>query len=495
MMKSPSILLAAAALSATLGSVANAQTVTVRNGQKVLLDKHGQVMAPPPVTSLPSAPLVGGSDSCMTPDVITGTGLFAWDITVATTGAEGQNEALCLYATQLGINYDVWFTWTAPFTGNAVLYTCGLTTMDSKVAVYAGVGCPTGAALACNDDSCGLQTRINWPVTSGTSYTIQFGKYGTAVGTSGNFGIIQDIPPTIPPNDDCATPIVLPGPGQYPFDNRLATQGVEGQTTTACGPNTFFYKDVWFTYTPASGGTATISTCGLIGPFSSSNDTKIEVFDGAGCPVAPAVMCADDTGCGPQALATTLTWTTVCGQTYTIQLGQYAAVADIQGMFDLSESGTPCGPTGQPYCFGDGTGAACPCANNGAAGNGCASSVSPNGANLSTTGVASIANDTLVLNGTGMPNSSCLYFQGTTQIGTAFGDGLRCAGGVVTRLATKTNVGGASQYPAAGDASVHVKGNVSVPGTRTYQVWYRNAAAYCTASTFNLTNGVLVAWQ
>ncbi len=31
-------------------------------------------------------------------------------------------------------------------------------------------------------------------------------------------------------------------------------------------------------------------------------------------------------------------------------------------------------------------------------------------------------------------------------------------------------------------------------GNRTYQTWYRNAAAFCTASTFNLTNGTAIAW-
>ncbi|MEY4775009.1 MAG: hypothetical protein RIT40_2044, partial [Planctomycetota bacterium] len=28
-----------------------------------------------------------------------------------------------------------------------------------------------------------------------------------------------------------------------------------------------------------------------------------------------------------------------------------------------------------------------------------------------------------------------------------------------------------------------------------YQVWYRNAAAFCSAETFNLTNGVLATWS
>jgi hypothetical protein len=98
-----------------------------------------------------------------------------------------------------------------------------------------------------------------------------------------------------------------------------------------------------------------------------------------------------------------------------------------------------------------------------------------------------------------MPNSSALYFQGTTQqsggLGVVFGDGLRCAGGAVIRLKTLSNSGGASQYPGLGDLSVSVRGAVTAPGNRTYQVWYRNAAAFCTVSTFNLSNGLQLTWQ
>jgi hypothetical protein len=157
------------------------------------------------------------------------------------------------------------------------------------------------------------------------------------------------------------------------------------------------------------------------------------------------------------------------------------------------------GSSSVAFCIGDGTGTACPCANSGAAGNGCASSVNASGANLATSGSPSLSADTLVLLGTGMPSSSALYFQGTTQVnggmGAAFGDGLRCAGGTISRLKTVTNVAGASQYPQGGDPSVSVRGSVAAPGTRTYQVWYRNAdPAFCTPSTFNLSNGVQVTW-
>jgi len=116
------------------------------------------------------------------------------------------------------------------------------------------------------------------------------------------------------------------------------------------------------------------------------------------------------------------------------------------------------------------------------------------GALLGGSGSASSSNDTALLAGSGMPNSSALYFQGTTQSFSLFGDGFRCAGGTIVRLGTKTNASGASQYPAAGDPSIAVRGQVLAPGTRAYQVWYRNAATYCTTSTFNLSNGVAVTW-
>ncbi len=158
-----------------------------------------------------------------------------------------------------------------------------------------------------------------------------------------------------------------------------------------------------------------------------------------------------------------------------------------------------CPGTGVNFCFGDGSASACPCANESTPGEqrGCLNSLG-SGGRLAATGVASLANDTVVLTGSGMPNSSALYFQGTQQqssgAGGPFGDGLRCAGGMIVRLGTKTNAAGISQFPASGDPLVSVRGLVTTPGVRTYQVWYRNAATFCTVSTFNLTNGTQVSW-
>jgi hypothetical protein len=162
---------------------------------------------------------------------------------------------------------------------------------------------------------------------------------------------------------------------------------------------------------------------------------------------------------------------------------------------------SPCaGAPGISFCHGDATATPCPCLNTGAPGHGCPNSIHDSGARLVASGFASVANDSVVLTGSSMPDSSCLYFQGTSQqqggLGTAFGDGLRCASGSVIRLVTRFNTGGSSQYPTAGDPTVSVRGSIPpAGGTRTYQAWYRNAAAYCTASTFNLTNGLQITWS
>ncbi len=155
------------------------------------------------------------------------------------------------------------------------------------------------------------------------------------------------------------------------------------------------------------------------------------------------------------------------------------------------------GPPPSPYCFGDGTGTACPCGP-GAADSGCPNSVDADGGRLDSGGTPSTTVDTFRLIGTGMPNSSALYLQGATRAaggaGIVFGDGLRCVGGAIIRLGTKGNANGASRYPEAGDLPVSVRGLVTVPGNRTYHVWYRNAATFCSAATFNLTNGLEMTW-
>lgn len=139
----------------------------------------------------------------------------------------------------------------------------------------------------------------------------------------------------------------------------------------------------------------------------------------------------------------------------------------------------------------------CPCGNASHNGVGCANSISTFGGNLVASGVASLSNDTLTLTGSGMTNSSALYFQGPNFVyaQSVYGDGLRCVTGTIRRLGTRTNSAGTSQVPGPGGTSISVVGTIAAPGTRYYQCVYRDLGAYCTASTFNVTSGLAIAWS
>lgn len=156
-------------------------------------------------------------------------------------------------------------------------------------------------------------------------------------------------------------------------------------------------------------------------------------------------------------------------------------------------------PVGTAFCSGDGSGSACPCANPGTAGRGCANSNSGSpGARLTALGVASIGGDMLTLTGTDVTGPG-LFFQGSGQFvggaGLAFGDGLICAGGTITRMGVVFPTGNSATYPGGLTPSpIHLAGGVGAPGVFHYQCWYRDSVSYCTAATYNLTQGLTVTW-
>jgi hypothetical protein len=362
--------------------------------------------------------------------------------------------------------------------------------------VYAGPGCPSTEPVACDDDACGVSggpSEARWFAAAGVPYTIQIGTFPGTGGGPGFFTIESFTPAA---GDDCNAPIKIAGPGPHAFDVVQATTGMQGQIdalcTTPTDPNPRITFDVWYQWTAPATGTATFSSCS-----GTQLDTKIAAYSGIGCPSGFSLACNDD-GCAASG-PSQVTFPVTAGQPYLLQLGLWPGATSGAGTFTIDVGAR----TGTGYCFGDGSGSMCPCSPvsvaPGEAGNGCANSVFAGGANLWIEGNASVSADTLSIRGSGMPDSSCLYFQGTTRVnsglGGTFGDGLRCAGGSVTRLRTKTNVFGSSAYPGLGDPPVSVRGLVPPGGgLRTYQAWYRNPAAFCSAATFNLTNAVEVSW-
>ncbi len=155
---------------------------------------------------------------------------------------------------------------------------------------------------------------------------------------------------------------------------------------------------------------------------------------------------------------------------------------------------------GTPFCFGDGTGAACPCGNFGVPGRGCSNSQHSEGGLLWSNGNPSLSNDTVHMTVSGLPNnSSMLLYQGTLPLfGTPFGDGLRCVGGNVLRLYQRSALCGNREFGfgVPNDALLSVQGNLGIPGNVYYQVRYRDGSpTYCSVpDLFNWTNAYRLAW-
>lgn len=156
-----------------------------------------------------------------------------------------------------------------------------------------------------------------------------------------------------------------------------------------------------------------------------------------------------------------------------------------------------------PMCSGDGSGAACPCGNSGDLGRGCQNSAGTGGAQLYASG--GIAPDTLILRSEfELPTALSIFLQGNAVIPAApFGDGLRCAGGVLKRLYVKHAAHGLAVAPEPGDAGILQQsaalGDPIAPGERRYyQVYYRDPdLAFCPApagNAFNVSNMLKVVW-
>jgi hypothetical protein len=485
---------------------------------------------PPPVTN----------DACTSPVNLVGDGPHPFNTVGATTGAEGQAEPLCLFFGFTNIYNDVWYTWTASQTGLYELTLCnGTTHPDTRVAVYSGTGCPAaGTAIACNDDVCGFVSALCFSATAGQIYTIQIGAFGSGQVGQGNILFTPQTggPSPCGPQDDGSSEnsVGLTAGGALMW---MVGFGAGQPSTTMSSIETCFgspsfpggyapqgpvtvavYDDPNDDGDPTDGVFVTSATAAV-----SPGSLDTDVFQSIALPAsvtvngiffvtATVVHAAgefpgplDQSGGGSVCGGGGNPGSWVCGNTTgTMNFNNLAAndvppldmdLIGLPGNWLLRVTCGPSGPPGTPYCFGDGSGTACPCGP-GAAGNGCPNSVNAAGANLAATGNATVGADTLLLTGSGMPaTATALYFQGNAQISVVFGDGLRCVATNVVRLGTKTNVGGTSAYPAPGDQSISVRGGCAPGDSRNYQGWYRNAASFCTAATFNLTNGINVVWN
>ncbi len=216
---------------------------------------------------------------------------------------------------------DVWFRYTAIENGFVHVETCG-TSWDTVLSVHSS--CPGTAAneLACNDDACGLQSIVEFPVTATTSYLIRVAGFQ---GASGPFTL------TVTPvagveGDDCADAIEI-GDGVWAGNTAQATN--DGDAT--CGSSSSS-PDVWFSYTAAADGLVDIQTCGT------TWDTVVSVHTACPGTTANELTCNDD-AC---ALQSRVLIDAQAGQSYLIRVAGFQGAT---GPFTLSV---------QPFATGEG---------------------------------------------------------------------------------------------------------------------------------------------
>jgi hypothetical protein len=175
---------------------------------------------------------------------------------------------------------DIWYNYTAPGTGSLTVTTCG-SSYDTAIAVYDGCSCPPGANLACNDDSCGLQSSVTVAVTVGACYKIQVGGFASSTGP-GTLNIMGPAgpPPSIassnPPNG--LLDALQPNPA--PCGACTLSQGVGAAGTPV--EDTLQYAPI------------TVTFSGPLSPPPTADNVTVSCTDGA-CPTVTGVTAVDST--------------------------------------------------------------------------------------------------------------------------------------------------------------------------------------------------------
>src|SRR5262249_16713601 len=123
---------------------------------------------------------VPANDTCANA-IITPVGSHPYTTLGATT--DGPTESLCNSNGSNQITNDIWFLYPAQCTGFATISLCG-SDFDSRIAVY-GPSCPVapGSVIVCNDNLCGDDGQVIFPVTNGNIYRVRVGGFNGATGS------------------------------------------------------------------------------------------------------------------------------------------------------------------------------------------------------------------------------------------------------------------------------------------------------------------------
>jgi hypothetical protein len=175
---------------------------------------------------------------------------------------------------------DQWFVYTTTMSGKLTIDNCQTTLADTKVEIYSS--CSAINPIISNDNYCSSQSKAVIKISAGQTYYI---KWILLSGASTYTWQLEEA--AAKPGDFCDNPIV-------------ASLGINSADHSSG-------VDQWYTYTRASDGKITISSCEL-----TQEDTFIEVYKS--CGGFPSYY--NNNSCGYQSL---ITFEAINGDTYYIR--------------------------------------------------------------------------------------------------------------------------------------------------------------------------------
>ncbi len=171
---------------------------------------------------------------------------------------------------------SVWYRWTAPATGPAVVITAG-SSFDTLLGVYTGSSYPLAVVASNDDDGAVTTSRVTFNAVSGTTYRIAVDGKNGAAGT-----IEIAINPAA--NDHFVNAVTLSGAAGTAGGSTRDSTAEKGEPAHAGSPAA---TSIWYFWTATLTGDAAFNT------EASTFDTRLAVYTGSSAgaltPVASSV--------------------------------------------------------------------------------------------------------------------------------------------------------------------------------------------------------------
>ena len=284
------------------------------------------------------------NDDCANAAVVTeGVDQAFTTIDATTDGAAHADDCASGGATPDITHNDVWYSYTASFTGVAEWSFCSTANFDTKIYIYgSGAACPPSDAdiLACSEDGTGCDNFTSaaiFNVTMGETYLLRVGGFGDGEpGESGEGTFnLGEFVSNAPPNDNCENAQVIEaGTGQMLTNIDATTDGPDHPGNPCFGFGDITVQtDVWYSFTASFTGSVQWSTCNTV-----DFDSRLAVYSGdAACPVGDGdLLACNDDGGGCAGFTSSLIFDVIMGETYLLRLGGFDGETG-SGTMDLIE--------------------------------------------------------------------------------------------------------------------------------------------------------------